>query len=237
MTVDEYSGLLGAGTLQYNYFQILRDEEWHCRKCAQQLVGSEQLAGGGGVQGLQRGTRTRPGIVIETMSQYCENCKKSTKWDRWTGEFKEANSAAGIPKELQKRVLEYYGYVDAIEQRDRQAHDIVIDHRFPMERWGAIENQNATNMTEEEIQRKFQLLKKDSSGNHNLLKSRACERCITSGKRGYPMGIKFFYIGGEDWPEDCPQFGPEAEQGCIGCGWYDFETWRQALNICINQIE
>lgn len=236
MTIDEYSRLLGVNTLQYRYFRILQDEEWHCRKCSQPIVGSEQLAGGGGVQGLQRGNRTRPGIVIETVKQQCERCGQTTTWDRWTGEFKDANSAAGIPKRLQRRILEYYDYYDSIELRRRQDHELVIDHRFPMERWGTTENQNDPTMSDEEIESKFQLLKKDTAGNHNLLKSRACERCIASGIRGYPLGIKFFYSGGDMWPEDCPESGPEAEQGCIGCGWYDFNTWRQELNRCLNQI-
>lgn len=52
ITVDEYISLLDPGTLQCNHFKILQDEKWHCRKCAQQLGGSEQLAGDGGVQGL-----------------------------------------------------------------------------------------------------------------------------------------------------------------------------------------
>ena len=24
--------------------------------------------------------------------------------------------------------------------------------------------------------------------------------------------------------------GAEAEEGCVGCGWYDFAAWRNALN-------
>lgn len=92
-------------------------------------------------------------------------------------------------------------------------------------------------MTIDEIKRKFQLLKKDDAGNHNLLKSRACERCIATGKRAYPLGIKLYYAGNEDWPADCPDFGPDAEQGCFGCGWYDFATWREALNRYIGDEE
>lgn len=99
-----------------------------------------------------------------------------------------------------------------------------------MERWGSIEQNNSLHMSEEDIQHKFQLLKKDQAGNHNLLKSRACERCIKTGYRGYPLDIKFFYKGDDKWPEDCPISGPDAERGCIGCGWYDFEAWRLALN-------
>lgn len=236
MSIDKYKEKFGTDSLQGVYFNILQDQEWHCRKCAQQEIGSEQLAGGGGVQGLQRGTKARPGIVIESLNQHCSACNKTTKWDRWTGEYKESNSASGISKKLQSKILEYYKFEDAIEGRKRSAHELVIDHRFPMERWGGTEIANSNEMNEEQMQSKFQLLKKDSSGNHNLLKSKACERCISSGKRGYPMGIKFFYHGTEDWTEGCPHSGSGAEIGCLGCGWYDFTTWRNALNEKTNKI-
>lgn len=52
MTIDDFIGALGTDSLQSRYFQILSDQHPHCRKCAQQQIGSEQLAGGGGVQGL-----------------------------------------------------------------------------------------------------------------------------------------------------------------------------------------
>jgi len=233
MIINDYRETLTTGSLQAKYFELLSDQKFHCRKCAQREIGSEQLAGGGGVQGLQRGTKNRPGIVIDTISEYCEDCGKKTKWDRWTGEFQQANSASSIPKKLQKRVLDHYGYEDTIEQRRRQAHELVIDHRIPMERWGENEENNGVEMSVDDIQKKFQLLKKDSSGNHNLLKSRSCERCIQTGKRGYPMGIKYYYKGNEDWPSDCPTTGREAERGCVGCGWYDFEAWRKGLNSII----
>lgn len=230
MTIDAFVNILGENSLQGQYFRMLSDCRPHCRKCAQQQIGSEQLAGGGGVQGLQRGNKSRPGIVIVSESRHCSICKKTTKWDCWTGEFKEANSAAGISHRLQERILNHYDYGDVIEQRKRSSHELIVDHRFPMERWGNAESHNPDDMSVEEIERRFQLLKKDDSGNHNLLKSRACERCIASGKRGFPLGIKFYYSGTEDWPIDCPTSGIDAERGCFGCGWYDFAAWRNALN-------
>lgn len=230
MTINEYINLLGNDSLQGRYFAILRDRMPHCRRCSQRAIGSEQLAGGGGVQGLERGTKTRPGIVIVTTTNYCDICGKSTKWDQWTGDFQHSNSAAGMSPTLAQRIYDHYNYVDSIEQRKRHPHELVIDHRVPMERWGAPEFNNSCGMSEEDIQRKYQLLKKDISGNHNSLKSRACERCIKTGYRGYPLGIKFFYAGDERWPNDCPKSGPGSERGCIGCGWYDFNTWRLALN-------
>ena len=80
------------------------------------------------------------------------------------------------------------------------------------------------------FRKKFQLLKKDDSGNHNLLKSRACERCIQTGERGTLLGIDYYYVGDKNWPKDVPAIGIEAKKGCEGCAWYDVNQWRQSLN-------
>jgi hypothetical protein len=227
--VETIRGHFRKDSTQLQVFKLLSDERWHCRECEGKKIGSNQYAGGGGIQGLQRGTRTRPGLVIETSKNYCPTCQQIRLGDRWIGEIKSANSASNIPVALIEKILQIYSYTDVIEQRQREKHELVIDHRFPMERWGASEPPHLTSMSDDEIKRKFQLLKKDTSGNHNLLKSRSCERCIRTGKRGTPFGIRFWYQGGEDWP--CVhQRGAEAEEGCVGCGWYDFEAWRNALN-------
>lgn len=215
-------------TSQGKVFQLLSDCLWHCREHEGKLIESGQYAGGGGIQGLERGTKSRPGIVIEQKNELCEICKKVTKWDRWTGATKESNAASNIPRKLVEQVLKEYDYTDMIEQRQRAKHELVIDHRFPMERWGQNELSHPVIMTCEAIRAKFQLLKKDDAGNHNLLKSRACERCIKTGKRGTPFGINFWYEGNENW--DAADKGEEAEKGCVGCGWYDFSKWRAALN-------
>ena len=208
------------------YFQLLSDNEFHCRNCAGRFINSSQPAGDGGIQGLKRA-----GIDIETRYNIsCSICGVKGAWDRWTGKIIHAYSASGIPDELAERIIKYYKNTDSIEGRRRQPHELVIDHRFPMNRWIGEEDKNSVDMPESEIQRKFQLLKKDSSGNHNKLKTEACNKCLRTGKRGYPMGIKFFYFGNENWDDTFPRSGAEAEKGCIGCGWYDFEQWRSALN-------
>lgn len=224
-------------TLQEQVRAVLEDQNWHCRRHEYTSVPSGQLAGGGGIQGLQRGNKSRPGLVIESRTELCEICQARTRQDRWTGELRSSNAAANIPLSLRRRVLDYYGYVDAIEGRARPSHELVIDHRFPMERWGAAEQPNDAAMSEEDIEQKFQLLKKDDSGNHNLLKSRDCERCIDKKIRGRPFSIAFWYSGGEFWPEDVPDSGPEAEEGCIGCGWYDFAAWRNGLNHALERSD
>jgi hypothetical protein len=230
--VDLLAGIQGKireDKLQYKVLQLLSDKEWHCRECEGKKIASTQYAGGGGIQGLQRGTKTREGLVIESKTDRCETCNKKTRWDRWTGDTRKANAAANIPPKLVERILKVYNYRDAIENRERQKHELVVDHRFPMERWGQSEVAHDTNMSEADIRKRFQLLKKDEGGNHNLLKSRACEHCIMYRKRGTPLGIRFWYQEGEDWPiED--ERGPDAEIGCVGCGWYDLQAWREALN-------
>ena len=157
------------GSTQGKVFALLSDKQWHCRECEGKVIASGQYAGGGGIQGLQRGTRQRPGIKIESENRACSNCNKTTRWDRWTGETQQSNAASNLSTPLQRRILSYYAHTDAIEQRVRPAHEVVIDHRFPMERWGGFEPSQNANMTDAEIAAKFQLLKKDSAGNHNLL--------------------------------------------------------------------
>jgi len=48
-----------------------------------------------------------------------------------------------------------------------------------------------------------------------------------------PFGIKYFYESDENWPDDVPKIGKDAEQGCVGCGWYDIQKWRVILNELI----
>lgn len=237
LSVDEIKTKLRQDSLQYKVFELLSDKEWHCRTCEGKQVASDQYAGGGGIQGLQRGNRKRPGLVIESENRFCPKCGKRTRWDCWTGEVQEANAPANIPPKLVEKILNVYSFKDVIEQRERERDQLIIDHRFPMARWGGIELKNNINMSDEEIIRKFQLLKKDIDDNHNLLKSRSCERCIKTGKRGTPLGIIFWYEGGESWPENIPQSGEDSEQGCIGCGWYNFEQWRNTINKKIAELQ
>lgn len=236
MNANDYKNTFkNKNVLQLQVFNILEDCLWNCRSCMGKKINTRQIAGGGGIGGLKRGTKNRPGLVIKTKLEFCQYCNTKTEWDRWTGEFQSSNAASSIPIKLQNKILAYYNYTDSIENRKCSRHELIIDHRFPMERWGIFEESNSHHMTENEIRRKFQLLKKDSSGNHNLLKSRACEKCLSTGKRGYPMGIKFWYEGDENWPNNIPTIGLEAEHGCVGCGWYNYKTWRIEVNKYLNK--
>jgi len=49
------------------------------------------------------------------------------------------------------------------------------------------------------------------------------------------FGLNFFYAGIQKWDEKIPKIGKEAEKGCVGCGWYDIEEWRNCLNKLIKK--
>lgn len=129
-----------------------------------------------------------------------------------------------ISDALTKRILKLLKNHDAYEDRER--HSLLPDHKFPEIRWDEkTMSENLVTMSDAAIRRKFQLL----SNQRNQQKREVCRQCYQTGKRGYPFGIKFFYEGTEEWPASIPPNGAEAEKGCIGCGWYDFEKWREIL--------
>lgn len=68
---DPLLSLRNKNTTQSKVFRVLEDKQWHCRGCGYRGIESGQLAGGGGIQGLERGTTSRPGLVIESESREC----------------------------------------------------------------------------------------------------------------------------------------------------------------------
>ena len=162
-------------------------------------------------------------VVAKRMS--CQNCGRTTTHlillalPRAEGRGYET-----ISQVLRERILDVLDNYDAYEGR-RGGH-LLPDHKFPEVRWDArTREENAVDMTDEEIKEKFQLL----SNQRNEQKREVCRNCFQTGKRGAPFGMKYFYEGGEDWPAEVPQRGSEAERGCVGCGWYDLDRWRSSL--------
>uniref|UniRef100_UPI002B26098C hypothetical protein n=1 Tax=Candidatus Poriferisodalis multihospitum TaxID=2983191 RepID=UPI002B26098C len=209
---------------------VLRDMQWHCRECEYTHTGITQIAGGAGIQGLQRGTKSRPGLVIESANHLCTACDRTTRHDRWQGNFTRAVPSSTMPRGFVRRAVRLLGSRDVVELTERPPNQLTVDHKLPQLRWGGTEvaaQQDYSAMSDEDIVDKFQLLKKSNgSVSHNLLKSRACERCYKTGNRGTPFGIRFFYAGNGKWaPAD-----KQDASGCVGCGWFDFDAWRSALN-------
>ena len=235
-SLEEFEEKFRDGTLQKRVFQVIKDRQWHCRKCEYGHVDSGQLAGGGGFQGLKRGSGSRPGLILESDDLYCYICERVTRQDRWSGEFQTSVNAGSMPDVFIEAVMRIFDSRDVIEKTKRQVHELTIDHKLPMKRWNSKSTEMLTdyrNMDATDIKTHFQLLKKSNGAvSHNMLKSRACERCFETGKRGQPFGIAFYYSGGHTWsPSD--KLDPS---GCIGCGWYDFELWRKHLNRVLADI-
>ena len=215
------------GSNQSKIFAVLKDQKWHCRQHGYEGKGISvrQVAGGGGIQGLHR-----KGFDIRPVNKFCNKCGVTTVWDRWTGGLSRASKPPALSSELSRRILRHYHYTDAIEQRRRPGHELIVDHRFPRIRYRDYAPPSDRDMSDEDLERHFQLLKKDRAGNHNLLKSRACEYCFKTGNRGSPFGIQFWYKGSSRWPANVPKSGAGARKGCFGCGWYNFDRWRRELN-------
>lgn len=228
--MSEFENSFRKDTKVYQVFSVLKDMQWHCRECEYKHVNITQIAGGSGIQGLQRGTGSRLGMIIDSANHFCVNCKRSTRQDRWEGAFRPSVQGKSMPKEFVRRAIRLFGSRDVIENTERQPNQLTIDHKLPRLRWDSATEAAQTRyskMSDEEIKDNFQLLKKSNGMvSHNLLKSRACERCFRTGNRGTPFGINFFYSGGRRW-EPADEKDPS---GCEGCGWFDFDKWRKGLN-------
>jgi hypothetical protein len=87
-------------------------------------------------------------------------------------------------------------------------------------------------LSEFEIKQKFQLL----DNQRNLQKREVCRKCFQTNQRGIIFGIKYFYKGTEIWDKKIPKIGKEAEEGCIGCAWYDIIIWRDNLNQLLYKL-
>lgn len=214
----------------YKVYLVLKDMQWHCRGCSYSHVESTQIAGSGGIQGLRRGSSKRDGLEIKSGNNFCVECDKNIRHDKWSGQFITSLNPGSMPDKFKTRTFQLLGERDVVEKTKRNRNEITVDHKLPMIRWNKVtekEQKNYNNMTDEEIKKNFQILKKtNGSVSHNALKSRACERCFQKGRRGKPFKINYFYKGNDAWEPD----DKKNADGCIGCGWYDFDEWRNNLN-------
>ena len=139
-----------------------------------------------------------------------------------------------MSKEFVNRVKKVLENWDSFEARKGDSNNLLPDHKFPEIRWNPeTATENPSDMPEEEIKKKFQLL----STQRNMQKREACRACFNYGTRGIIYGVKYYYQGTEKWNSSIPKNGPEAEKGCIGCPWYDIQKWRESLQKAIKDLE
>ncbi|MDR2685212.1 MAG: hypothetical protein LBB23_00365 [Rickettsiales bacterium] len=133
--------------------------------------------------------------------------------------------------ELRQKIIKILNSFDAFEARTVKPESLLPDHKFPEIRWDLdTKRDSLESMTAEEIKKDFQLL----SNQRNQQKREICRNCYQTGKRGTIYGIDYYSKGGKDW-KCSAKIGKVAESGCIGCPWYDIESWRKELNKLIKK--
>lgn len=210
------------GSNQYKDFETMSDCKWHCSKC-------ELLSGQAKTWQIWRQEK---GIQLDQDEKgnwyktlHCEKCgiktihRKLKSTEILTENLK---ARTGIPSKVIKRAKELFSCIDEYSMRTEAANILELDHRVPQVRWTTNEDDNS-NLTDEQIKDKFMLL----TSPNNLLKSRVCEECTKTNKRGKGYKeIEFWYVGDENYTEDI---------GCIGCFWHNPSKWRFELNKLIKK--
>jgi len=215
------------GTTAYNDFEVLSDLKWHCTKC-------ELKSGQAKTWQVWRQEKGVQMDVDESGKfdgrKFCKKCDRVTVHRKIKSLvlLAETKARSGMPAVLAKKVKDMYKNEEAVFLRKLSPNQLEVDHKFPQVRWGTNEDKNIPNMSEVEMRKKFILL----SRSINLLKSRYCESCYKTGKRGCFPGIKYWHKGKEDWDKTIDK---HDERGCIGCFWFDPYKWRDELNGLVNK--
>lgn len=216
-----------AGTTAHHDFEILSDLKWHCNKCELKS----------GQAKTWQVWRQEKGIQLDIDEKgrwdariFCKKCNRITVHRKLKSLeiLDETKARSGMPAILAKRVKNSYKNEEAVFLRKLSSNQLEVDHKFPQVRWGKDENKNDPKMSETEIKDKFILLSRSS----NLLKSRYCESCYKTDKRGCFPGIKYWYKGKEEWDKTIDR---NDKKGCEGCFWYDPYKWREELNGLVNK--
>ena len=213
------------GSTQYQDFELMSDLKWHCTKCELKSGQAKTWQEWRQEKGIQI-AQDEQGHRYKTM--FCDNCGFNTIHRKLLStEILDTGLKARttMPKVLSDRIKKVYNCIDEYSLRTEPTNKLEIDHRIPQVRWASDEDKNSTTMTEEQIKNKFMLLTREN----NLLKSRICEHCVKTGKRG--KGYKVI----EFWYEGCENYDPKI--GCKGCFWYNPSEWRFGLNKVLKKDE
>lgn len=205
----------------YKVLAALYTGEWECRVCGPVPQVNPQPAA------RLRDLKKR-GYIIGSRRKFCGTCNQKTMHDILVmlpsieTRFDHGNELRKPMSDiLKRRIKSILGYREVCFNVVRSDVELLVDHKFPSQRWSEPESDNPNDMSEVAIRRKFQLL----SNQTNMWKSRYCDTCVKTGKRGDFMGTKWYYAGNENWEAKTPN----DENGCIGCPWYDLELWKSKL--------
>jgi len=205
----------------YIVLKALYSGEWECRTCGVAKINDQPPAR---IKALKI-----KGYIIGSKRKQCVSCSKKTMHDilimlpKIESRFEDGNELrAPLSEKLKERMKRLLGKKEVCFNVKRSSVELLVDHKFPSQRWITKESSNPDDMLEADIRKKFQLL----SNQTNMWKSRYCDTCVKTGKRGDFMGTKWFYAGNENWEG----LNENDENGCVGCPWYDLELWKEKLN-------
>lgn len=150
------------------------------------------------------------------LQKHCPICGRKTTHYKLTSLVKGIDkSRVGISPVQKSRVISVLSDKDAFTGASAKS-SAEVDHKIPFDRLKETSGDiNIDNLSNSQISEHFQILTRD----HNLLKDRACQHCIKTGRRPPFFGIKFWYKGDGKY-----------DGSCKGCGWYDGVEWRSRLN-------
>jgi len=203
----------------YKVLRALYSGEWECRVCGPVPQVNPQPAA------RIRALKEDWGYYIASKKRYCAKCDRKIMHDLLVMLNESLVNGAqerlrqSVSDQLMQRIKVVQGGVDVYE--NKKAKRIIVDHKFPSQRWTIAESENSDAMTDIEIENKFQLLTNQS----NMMKSRACDKCVREGNRGEVFGIRWYYQGSVEFQGE--KF--DDPTGCIGCPWYDLQEWRTML--------
>lgn len=204
-------------TNQYKDFETLSDLQWHCTKCELKSSQAKTWQIWRQEKGIQLDQDENGNWYKRKKCNKCANVTIHRKLKTIEILPNNLKARAGIPKQIAKRAKQLFECIDEYTLRKEPANKLEIDHRIPQVRWGKNEDKNLR-LTDDQINEKFMLLTREN----NLLKSRACEKCVETGLRSNGYGeIEFWYKGDKNYSDTL---------GCDGCFWYNPSKWREELN-------
>jgi ICEA Protein len=215
-------------TTSYHDYEIMKDLQEHCTRCELKSSQAKTWQTWRDAYGIQFAeTSLKSGRY--DIRKNCANCNKKTVHRQLATIERNLNTSArsGISAKLAIKIKFLLKYEEAFLLKRLTGNVLEIDHKFPQIRWN-VNEENNENTTDEILISKFILLTRSN----NLLKSRNCERCVKTNKRGNFPGIYFWYEGDENWKAESYD-----EKGCIGCFWYDPYKWREKLNKIIKNSQ
>lgn len=199
-----------------SYQKDVDTERWTCAVCASK--------GAGQPAAIVRALR-QEGYKFEEVtkgqwskSMMCNKCGKKQSHYKLLSKYpvNDENKRYAISDSDTKRLKKILGNRDVFTDTSSR-QKLEIDHKCPFTIAG--KDIKISNLTDDQVRDNFQHLTPD----HNKLKNFKCQQCKREGIRPAFMGIKYWYEGDKVY-----------KGTCVGCGWYDTDTWREHLNSTFN---